>query len=59
MTKGYVKNHQNGVCTGDHSAASKQCAMWIKEKETQKIRCTKRISFLEAKKMTFTPVEAQ
>lgn len=44
-------------CTGDHSAASKQCPMWIKEKEIQKIRCTKRISYIEAKKqVTITPI---
>lgn len=41
-------------CSGDHSAASKQCPIWIKEKEIQKIRCTKKISYIEAKKQVTT-----
>lgn len=37
-------------CQGNHAASSKDCPVWIKEKEIQRIRATKKISYPEARK---------
>lgn len=37
-------------CNGDHPASSKDCPVWIKEKEIQRIRVTKKISYPQARK---------
>ena len=38
-------------CKGDHMASSKQCPIWIKEKEIQKVKTERRIAYPEAKKI--------
>ena len=38
---------------GDNIASSKQCPIWIKEKETQKVKTERRISYPEAKKIVY------
>lgn len=38
-------------CKGAHSAFSRDCPEWVREKEIQKIKCTNNISFMEAKKI--------
>lgn len=38
-------------CAGEHPSSSKDCPTWIKEKEIQKIKCTKKVSYLEARKL--------
>jgi len=38
-------------CLGDHAASSKKCPAWIKEKEIQKIKHTKKVSYPEARKL--------
>ncbi|XP_062609297.1 uncharacterized protein LOC134271053 [Saccostrea cucullata] len=38
-------------CKGGHMASSKQCLMWKKEKEIQKVKAEKRIPYPEAKKL--------
>ena len=43
--------HKCTNCSGDHSAFSKECPSWIKEKNIQQIRAEKGVSFLEARKM--------
>ena len=37
-------------CSGDHSANSKDCPQWEKEKKILKIKCEQNISFPEARK---------
>lgn len=37
-------------CQGNHPASSKVCPVWIKEKEIQRIRVTKKISYPQARK---------
>ncbi|XP_056009963.1 uncharacterized protein LOC130051670 [Ostrea edulis] len=49
--KGCPKEHKCKNCKGDHMASSKQCPIWIKEKEIQKIKAEKRITYHEAKKL--------
>lgn len=43
--------HKCANCSGDHSAFSKECPAWIKEKNIQQIRAEKGVSFLEARQM--------
>ncbi|XP_062590939.1 uncharacterized protein LOC134252467 [Saccostrea cucullata] len=38
-------------CKGGHMASSKQCPMWKREKEIQKVKSEKRIPYPEAKKL--------
>lgn len=38
-------------CGGPHPASDKTCPNWIKEKEIQKIRCSKKVSHEEARKL--------
>ena len=38
-------------CDGDHPAYSKQCPVWLKEKEIQQIKYNQNISFPEARKI--------
>ncbi|XP_062585833.1 uncharacterized protein LOC134247496 [Saccostrea cucullata] len=38
-------------CKGGHMASSKQCPMWKKEKEIQRVKAEKRIPYPEAKKL--------
>lgn len=37
-------------CTADHSASSKVCAAWSKEKEIQRVKCMEKVSYIEARK---------
>ena len=37
-------------CQGDHMAISKNCPVWIKEKEIQRVKLERQISFPEARK---------
>lgn len=37
-------------CSGNHAASSKECPLWIKEKEIQRLRTVKKISYPEARK---------
>ena len=37
-------------CSGDHTANSKECPQWEKEKKILKIKCEQNISFPEARK---------
>jgi hypothetical protein len=45
------KEHKCKNCKGDHMASSKKCPIWIKEKEIQKVKAEKRITYHEAKKL--------
>ena len=45
------KEHKCKNCKGEHMASSKQCPMWIKEKEIQKVKVEKRVTYHEAKKL--------
>jgi hypothetical protein len=38
-------------CNENHLSSSKQCSIWIKEKEIQKLKVEKRISYPDAKKI--------
>ncbi|XP_061170354.1 uncharacterized protein LOC133179670 [Saccostrea echinata] len=38
-------------CKGEHMSSSKQCPIWKKEKEIQKVKTEKRIPYPEAKKL--------
>ena len=38
-------------CSGPHASSSKDCPVWLKEKEIQRIRVEKRISFPEARRV--------
>lgn len=38
-------------CLGDHAASSKNCPIWHKEKEIQKIKHTRKMSYPEARKI--------
>lgn len=37
-------------CLGDHAASSKICSIWVREKEIQKIKHTKKVSYPDARK---------
>jgi len=45
-------------CKEAHSAYSKDCPMWKKEKAIQRIKCTTGVSFLEARKIVEASVPA-
>ena len=45
-----IKPAKSVNCSGDHSANSKQCPQWEKEKKTIKIKCENNLSFPEARK---------
>ena len=45
------REHKCRNCKGDHMASSKQCPIWIKEKEIQKVKVEKRVTYPEAKKL--------
>ena len=45
------KEHKCRNCKGDHMASSKQCPIWKNEKQIQKIKAEKRITYQEAKKL--------
>ncbi|XP_062598685.1 uncharacterized protein LOC134260118, partial [Saccostrea cucullata] len=49
--KGCQKTPNCKNCKGEHMASSKQCPLWIKEKEIQKVKAEKRIPYPEAKKL--------
>ncbi|XP_062616032.1 uncharacterized protein LOC134277735 [Saccostrea cucullata] len=49
--KGCQKDLKCKNCKGDHMASSKQCPIWLKEKEIQKVKTEKRIPYPEAKKL--------
>ena len=38
-------------CAGDHAASDKNCPVWVQEREIQKIRVEKNISFADARKL--------
>ena len=38
-------------CNGPHASSAKDCPVWQKEKEIQRVRVEKRISFLEARQL--------
>ena len=49
--KGCQKDQKCKNCKGDHMASSKHCPLWIKEKDIQKVKTEKRITYHEAKKL--------
>ncbi|XP_061190460.1 uncharacterized protein LOC133198380 [Saccostrea echinata] len=49
--KGCQKDPKCKNCKGDHMASSKQCPVWQKEKNIQKVKAEKRIPYPEAKKL--------
>ena len=61
---GQIAEHSEGRCTNKlhcancgekHSADSKECQIWHKEKEILRIKFTKNISFVEARKLVEAP----
>jgi hypothetical protein len=45
------REHKCRNCKGDHMASSKKCPIWIKEKEIQKVKIEKRVTYPEAKNL--------
>lgn len=37
-------------CKADHPSSSKDCPLWIKEKEIQRVKCTEKVSYTEARR---------
>ena len=61
---GQIAEHSEGRCTNElqcancgekHSADSKECQIWHKEKEILRIKFTRNISFVEARKLVEAP----
>ena len=42
-------------CAGDHPAYSRDCAEWHRQREISRIKCTRGISFAEARKLVSPP----
>ena len=53
------KQFKSASCSGDHSADSRLCAAWKREKEILKIKYTQDIPFPEARKIVETTLAAQ